>query len=166
MTRNLLGPFAFGALLALGCSGEDNREPVWSYISPAIIQPNCATTGCHSAASSVAGLDFSNPIDGFISMRLLHSSECNGDIPYRRAAVTPFEPNVSLIVNMMRRRGADPMPPDTIVPEADIELVEAWIANGALNDLNPEDPDGENYVETKVRPDLEVYCRDRQEASN
>jgi hypothetical protein len=35
------------------------------------------------------------------------------------------------VVNMLRARDAPRMPPDRPLPEADIELVERWILNGA-----------------------------------
>ena len=48
-----------------------------------------------------------------------------------RPLVTPFNAEQSRIVNMLRARGAARMPPDRPLPEADIQLVEKWIRNGA-----------------------------------
>ncbi len=53
--------FGFGLLLALvaclaGCGGADNRPAKWSYIAPAIIEPNCATVSCHSSVAQRAGV--------------------------------------------------------------------------------------------------------------
>ena len=49
---------AFGLLLGslAGCGGGDNRPARWSYIAPAIIEPNCATVSCHSAVAQRAGV--------------------------------------------------------------------------------------------------------------
>ena len=48
-----------------------------------------------------------------------------------RPLVTPYDPSQSLLVHMLRAQGAARMPPDRPLPEADIELVERWILNGA-----------------------------------
>ena len=45
--------------------------------------------------------------------------------------MTPYDPAGSRVVNMLRARDAPRMPPDRPLPEADIELVERWILNGA-----------------------------------
>ena len=37
-------------------------------MSAAIIQPNCATTSCHSRGAAVSGLDFSTASRGFTSL--------------------------------------------------------------------------------------------------
>jgi hypothetical protein len=51
-----------------------------------------------------------------------------------RRLVTPGNPTESRIINMMRAYGADRMPPDRPLSEADIRLVEQWILAGAQND--------------------------------
>ena len=48
-----------------------------------------------------------------------------------RPLVTPYNPSQSRLVNMLRARGADRMPPDRPLPEADIRLIELWILDGA-----------------------------------
>src|ERR1700710_1547921 len=55
-----------------GC-GVDDRPAEWSYISPAIFQPNCASGSCHGPAVAVSGLDFSTPDRGYLSLRALWS---------------------------------------------------------------------------------------------
>jgi len=40
-----------------GCGGADETRPAkWSYISTAIVQPNCATANCHSDLSQRSGV--------------------------------------------------------------------------------------------------------------
>lgn len=117
------------------CGGEENRPANWAYISPAIIQPNCATSSCHSRAAAVAGLDLSEVDKGWASLM-------EQQLPTRptaignpaRTLVVPGNPVQSRIVNMMRGIGANLMPPDRPLAEADIELVEGWILKGAKND--------------------------------
>ena len=148
--RTALGVYLLAALLG-GCGAVDNRPAEWGYISPALFQPNCATTSCHSPAAAVSGLDFSTPDNGYASLtRLwvwvvtpatdggtLAGTACatvNGTRVCEeklRPLVTPFDPEGSRVVNMLRARDAPRMPPDRPLPEDDIRLVERWILNGA-----------------------------------
>jgi hypothetical protein len=139
---------ALAIACSLGCGGTtDDRPAVWEYISPAIFQPNCATVSCHSPASAVAGLDFSNMERGYTSLTGLWVwiVDMNGTTDMgcmlidgtrvcqrgNRPLVTPYDPSQSLLIHMLRAQGAARMPPDRPLPEADIELVERWILNGA-----------------------------------
>ena len=127
-----------------GC-GVDTRPAEWAYISPVIMQPNCATSSCHSRGAAVAGLDFSDVDRGYTSLTGLKvwiadpvgmegctsisgTTVCQRNF---RPLVTPYNPGQSRLVNMLRARDATRMPPDRPLPEADIELVEQWIRNGA-----------------------------------
>jgi hypothetical protein len=134
-----------------GCDRADDRPAAWGYISPAILQPNCATPSCHSPATAVSGLDFSTPDRGYTSLTQLWvwvvqtpdasaplASESCGTVAGLyvceekvRRLVTPFDPDGSRLVNMLRARGAPRMPPDRPLAEADIRLIERWILNGA-----------------------------------
>jgi hypothetical protein len=135
MTRVPILLFLF-AVGAGGCGGEeDDRDPTWSYISPAIIQPNCATSSCHSQGTAVAGLNLSTVDAGYRSLLELHLP-LRGMLapPKARQLVTPFNPDESRVVNMMRAVGSWRMPPDRPLAEADIRLFERWILNGAQKD--------------------------------
>ncbi|HEY0715679.1 MAG TPA: hypothetical protein VGF45_23555 [Polyangia bacterium] len=130
--------FAILALVLAACGGEENRPASWEYISPAIIQPNCATSSCHSKAAAVAGLDLSETGNGYRSL-MGQSLPTRPDTDYKgnnppRVLVVPGNPTQSRIVNMMRGIGANLMPPDRPLPEADIALIEEWILAGASND--------------------------------
>ena len=122
-----------------GCGGEDTRPASWSYISAAIIQPNCATSSCHSEGAAVAGLDLSTAAKGYddLMKQKLPPVTVMGTRMARgnpRALVIPYNPEQSRTVNMMRAYGAARMPPDRPLAEADIRLVEEWILAGAQND--------------------------------
>ena len=153
----------------------DNRPAEWGYISPAIFQPNCATTSCHSPAAAVSGLDFSTPENGYASLTQLWvwvvfppdggtpaapGTPCaigernEGLRVQERPLVTPYDPAGSRVVNMLRARDAPRMPPDRPLPEADIELVERWILNGAL-----EYPNGQP-VQTRARARRRSWTRE------
>jgi hypothetical protein len=140
------------AALTLGACGQvDDRPATWSYLSPAIFQPTCATSSCHGPAAAVSGLDFSTPDRGYSSLTRLWSwvvvapgagappsgvpcATVNGTFVCEqmlRPLVTPYDPAGSRLVNMLRAWGAPRMPPDRPLTEPDIELVERWILNGA-----------------------------------
>ncbi len=141
---------SLAALGPAGCGGVDTRPAEWAYLSPAIFQPNCATTSCHNPAAAVSGLDFSTPAAGYTSLTGLWvwvvalpdaapvpglpCSTVNGTKVCEeklRPLVTPYDPAGSRLVNMLRARDAPRMPPDRPLDETDIELVERWILNGA-----------------------------------
>jgi hypothetical protein len=145
----LVAAIAFAGLA--GCKQVDDRPAEWPYISPAIFQPNCATTSCHNPAAAVSGLDFSTPDNGYASLTKLWvwvvfapdaavpaATPCGVSSGTRvceekeRPLVTPYDPAGSRLVNMLRARDAPRMPPDRPLPELDIQLVERWILNGAL----------------------------------
>jgi hypothetical protein len=114
-------------------SEEDLRDPVWGYISPAIIQPNCATSSCHSKAVAAAGLDLSTLNEGWDSLRNLTLAPRSGATPPRNL-VLPGNPDESRVMHMLRADGARRMPPDRPLAGADVALIEQWILNGAKND--------------------------------
>jgi hypothetical protein len=119
---------------ASGCGGtEDNREPVWGYIAPAIIAPNCATSSCHSQGSAVAGLDLSTASAAYRSLLQLHLPPILGVLVTTRPLVNPYNPDESRLMNMLRASGTWRMPPDRPLAEGDIDLIARWIALGAQN---------------------------------
>jgi hypothetical protein len=131
---------------AVGCSEYDRRPASWEYISPVILQPNCATSSCHSRAAAVAGLDLSDPDRGYTSLtrlryqivdRFATGENCtpmNETVVCRggfRPLVTPFNPAQSRLVHLLRHETPPRMPPDRPLFEADIALIEGWILLGA-----------------------------------
>lgn len=136
-----------GLLLGACGSAGDDRPADWAYIAPAILIPNCATSSCHSESAAVSGMDMSTEEKAYISLtglgiRTERCIEDEGDVdctsspgagdPIKpRPLVTPGNPSQSRIVNMMRAIGAERMPPDRPLAEADIALIEEWISKGA-----------------------------------
>ena len=102
-----------------GCgSTADSRPDKWSFISPVIIQPSCATANCHSQLAERSGVMLDSVADGY--QQLL-----------QRHFVMPGDPNDSALISLLRGQGSRRMPPDFPLPEADIELIASWIADGA-----------------------------------
>jgi hypothetical protein len=146
----LVGAGGLG-LACLGCGEVDPRPAEWSYLSPAIFQPYCATTSCHSPAAAVSGLDFSTPDNGYASLTKLWvwiavppdagappagvpCAQVRGTLVCEemlRPLITPYDPAGSRVVNMLRAHDAPRMPPDRPLTEPDIRLVEKWVLNGA-----------------------------------
>jgi hypothetical protein len=117
-----LAAFVAGLGLLGGCgSAADNRPAKWSYIAPAIIEPNCATASCHSEAAARAGV-------------ILTTRDKSYQTLIDRHFVIPGDPGLSEVVSLMRAVGSRRMPPDLALPEADIQLIEQWIQLGAMND--------------------------------
>jgi hypothetical protein len=107
------------AFAAAGCNGAtDDRPARWSFISATIMEPSCATVNCHSAITHQGGVDLSARQIGYQSL-----------VP--TFFVFPGDPQNSPVVNLMNAQGSIRMPPDNPLPEADIVLIEKWIAEGA-----------------------------------
>jgi hypothetical protein len=134
ITPRTVLPVLVLAAAAFGCgSDEDVREPAWGYISPAIIQPNCASASCHSSTAAVAGLDLSTAADGYTSLTALSLPRTEGRAEgVARPLVLPGNPSQSRLINMLRATRTRRMPPDRPIPEGDIKLIEQWILNGAV----------------------------------
>jgi hypothetical protein len=114
------------------CGGEEDvRDPVWGYISAAIVQPNCATSSCHSKASAVSGLNLSTPHEGWESLTQLNQAPYSPGTTPKRRMVIPYDPTESHMLHMLRADGARRMPPDRPLASGDIDLIERWILEGA-----------------------------------
>jgi len=102
-----------------GCgSAEDTRPAKWSFISPVIIQPSCATANCHSQLAERSGVVLDTTADGYQQLKSRHF-------------VLPGDPDGSALMALLRGQGSRRMPPDFPLPEADIALIGSWIAAGA-----------------------------------
>jgi len=111
------------ALAVVGCgSSADTRPKKWSFISPVIIQPSCATANCHSQLAQRSGVALDSAYDGW-------------DQLVNRHFVKPSDSEGSALIGLLRGQGSRRMPPDFPLPDADIELIAAWIDDGAMWDL-------------------------------
>jgi hypothetical protein len=108
------------ALLAgvLGCAGDPSERPAtWSYLHPAVIAPNCATSSCHSAPVETAGLALDDREDSYAHLLELQF-------------VVPGDP-ASALIPLLEGDERPRMPPDAPLPQADIDLIRIWIEAGA-----------------------------------
>jgi hypothetical protein len=86
-------------------------------VHAAIIAPSCATSSCHGLRARTAGVALDDADEAY-------------DDLLGRGFVVPGDPAstlMSLLLGEERRR----MPPDAPLPAADIELIGAWIEEGA-----------------------------------
>lgn len=117
--RRLAGVALFFCGVLVGCgSTNDPRPDKWSFISPIIIQPSCATANCHSQLAERSGVMLDTVADGYQQLTQRHF-------------VMPGDPDNSALMALLRGEGSRRMPPDFPLPEADITLIGSWIADGA-----------------------------------
>src|SRR3954471_8322986 len=106
-----------GALSGCG-SAADSRPDKWSFISTVIIQPSCATANCHSQLAQRSGVTLDTVADGYQQL-------------VQRHFVMPGNPDDSALMALLRGEGSRRMPPDFPLPVADVNLIAAWISDGA-----------------------------------
>ena len=113
------------AMITTACQAEDDRPATFEYIQTTILAPNCATIGCHSQYGEVANYYF----DG-------DATEVCQDVVVGLGLVSAGMPDTSFMISAIRGETGEAlqMPPDRALPEADIELIQRWIAEGASCD--------------------------------
>jgi hypothetical protein len=146
VTRPLAMAIAAASSLFAACAPEPGigaPQPIvvpggpaehFSTLELNILVPRCATASCHAGESPPAY----PPLDAGLAYGALVLS------PSQQASlnlVEPFDPAGSYLVMKLRGTAGDvggvasPMPiGDAALDEADIQAIEAWIANGAPND--------------------------------
>lgn len=111
----------FAASPLAGCADESDERPAeFEYIVAAILRPSCATATCHTSQARRAD----------VALDTLEAAHETFD---SRPFAIAFEPESSELPFLLRT--TDPelrMPLDSPMPEADIQLIERWIANGAV----------------------------------
>lgn len=107
-----------GVLGVCSCTDSPSERPTsWSYVHAAILAPSCATVSCHSKRTAAAGLSLDDPDTAY-------------DQLLGRMYVAPGDPGSTLLL-LLEGDERTRMPPDAPLPQADIDLVRAWIEQGA-----------------------------------
>ncbi len=119
--------------IVAGCA-EPARPARWSYIHAAIIQPACTTAGCHSALTAIAGVNLSERQGAYTILTGRLCGEPPSSLEPPRNYVTPFSPETSKLYHQLIGENTDVMPPDSPLPDAEIEIVARWIEEGARCD--------------------------------
>jgi hypothetical protein len=105
------------ALALAACADPPEGTPDFDFLHAAIIEPSCATIGCHSAATAQGDKDFST----------------------RDVACEEMLESGALLIPLLRgeEEFADypQMPPDVPLPETDIELLARWLNAAEAGDV-------------------------------
>lgn len=91
--------------------------------------PSCATAGCHSGANPPESLN----LEAANSYAMLVGIASSQDMNILR--VDPGNPDGSYLIQKME--GTAPgseMPPNAMLPQADIDVIRQWISDGAIDD--------------------------------
>ena len=119
------------ALVVSACGSEtDDRPATLDYITETILAPSCAAAECHSAFKQEVGDQFDVP------SAARRSIVANSLVVYPDDAA---DPSGAYLIRALRvgvpsildkNGGNVRMPYDAAMPEADIRLIEKWIALG------------------------------------
>jgi hypothetical protein len=106
------------ALALVACGTEtDDRPETAAYISAAILVPYCGRAACHSSATRAHNLNFGSVEASIATLKT-------------QALVVPGDPTRSRLVTVLTDSNRV-MPPDTPLPNANIDLITRWVADGA-----------------------------------
>jgi hypothetical protein len=122
MLRYVANTSCLVAVVAACGSQTDQRPETAAYISAAILVPYCGRAACHSSDARAHDLAFDTVADSMSAMR---SRTRSGQI-----LVIPGDPTRSRLVTVLTDSSRI-MPPDTPLPDADIDLITRWVSDGA-----------------------------------
>ena len=125
---------ALPLVILAGCVDGEPRPARWSYIHAAIVQPSCATAGCHSALTAIAGIDLSDREGAYTMLTGRVCGEPSRPHDPPRNYVTPGSAEYSTLIYQLRGDERDVMPPDVPLPDSEIALIARWIDEGAVCD--------------------------------
>jgi hypothetical protein len=124
MTRLAL----FAAVLA-ACGATDDRPATLEYITETIFAPTCALAECHSVFKQQAGDVFDTPESVRRTIVLNgHAYPFEADNPSQTYLIRSLTVGVTSVID--QSRGLVRMPFVQPMPDANIQLIERWIAAG------------------------------------
>ncbi len=111
------------AVALLGaCANESTTRETASYIIEAILVPHCAHGGCHTSVTKPHNLAFDTIPAAIASMK---------SVDKRSPLVTPGDSARSELYTILQYGASGIMPPDAPLAQADIDLIQHWIDDGA-----------------------------------
>lgn len=117
-----------------GCDDATDRPTDWAYVHAALLEPSCATAGCHSGPTALAGIDLATADAAYtvLTGRVCGAPPLPGD-PIGNF-VRPGHPESSRLMYLLRGEQTTIMPPDAPLPDGEIAVIERWILRGATCD--------------------------------
>lgn len=113
------------AVLALGVVACGPPAKL-SEVETEVFKKSCAFTSCHTGASPAGGLN----LEGRTFDKLVNVQAAS-----KTVLVVPGKPDQSFLLTKLNGAMGNPvMPPDAPLEPARLEMVRAWIANGAKDD--------------------------------
>lgn len=120
-----------GALLAGACGTTDDRPRTLAYITDTILAPTCASAECHSAFKRQVGDEF-DTVDAARRSIVGNGLVLPDDIADPSSSFLIQSLTVGTLSILDPKSGTKVrMPYDAPMPDADIDLIKAWIADGA-----------------------------------
>jgi hypothetical protein len=117
-----------GALAAAGCADTtDERPATFEYVVNAVLAPSCGTATCHNAMTRREGYAF-DTIAGARASMLKDLVPIGGAVPDE---VEFTKLHLVLTVDTGDEFNTR-MPIDSPLPQADIDLIDRWIGEGAV----------------------------------
>ena len=105
-----------------GCSvSQDDRPHDFTYIVEAVLAPTCGTATCHSTLSKAAGLAFDTVANARATFSYYGLTDPG----------SPENSKLILVLTASRYDNNQRMPLDGPMPDKDIDLLRAWITDGA-----------------------------------
>lgn len=130
MSSLRLSTFTLLAALA-GCDQGSDPPPTLGELQEQVLEPRCATTACHDAISGAGGLylEGERAYDSMVDQPCMNVDAQLADL----VRVKPGSPEESFLwIKVTDAQGmGDPMPPDELLPDDELDLIEAWILGGA-----------------------------------
>jgi len=115
-------PYILVMALLPACANESTTRETASYIVEAILAPHCAHAGCHTSETRQHDLAFDTIPAAIAAMK---------SVDKRAALVTPGASASSELYTILLYGSSGIMPPDAPLAQADIDLIQHWIDDGA-----------------------------------
>ena len=119
---------AIGALALAACAdATDERPATFEYVVSAVLTPSCGTATCHNQMTRRQGYEF-DTLEGARASMLKDLVPIGGAIPEE---VEFTKLHIVLTVDASDEFNSR-MPIDSPLPDADVELIDRWIGEGAV----------------------------------
>lgn len=120
-----------GALFAGACGTTDDRPRTLPYITEAILAPTCASAECHSAFKRQVGDEF-DTVDAARRSIVGNGLVLADDVADPSSSFLIQSLTVGTLSILDPKSGTKVrMPYDAPMPDADLDLIRMWIAEGA-----------------------------------